>query len=74
MALSILVLFPSAASIDSLKLHGLAAFSFQKYAAVAERYSQTASKAEQIALCQFIRDGHLTSQTKNLKKASMLRS
>ena len=37
-------------------------------AAVAERYSQTASKAEQIALCQFIRDGHLTSQTKKLKK------
>ena len=34
----------------------------RKYAAVAERYSQTASKAEQIALCQFIRDGHLTSQ------------
>ena len=34
----------------------------------AERYSQTASKAEQIALCQFIRDGHLTSQTKKLKK------
>ena len=40
----------------------------RKYAAVAERYSQTASKAEQIALCQFIRDGHLTSQTKKLKK------
>ena len=40
----------------------------EKYAAVAERYSQTASKVEQIALCQFIRDGHLTSQTKKLKK------
>ena len=40
----------------------------RKYAAVAERYSQTASKAEQIALCQFIRDGHLTSQTKKLIK------
>ena len=40
----------------------------RKYAAVADRYSQTASKAEQIALCQFIRDGHLTSQTKKLKK------
>ena len=40
----------------------------RKYAAIAERYSQTASKAEQIALCQFIRDGHLTSQTKKLKK------
>ena len=40
----------------------------RQYAAVAERYSQTASKVEQIALCQFIRDGHLTSQTKKLKK------
>ncbi len=40
----------------------------KKYAAVADRYSQTASKVEQIALCQFIRDGHLTSQTKKLKK------
>ena len=40
----------------------------RKYAAIADRYSQTASKAEQIALCQFIRDGHLTSQTKKLKK------
>ena len=40
----------------------------KKYATVSERYSQTASKAEQIALCQFIRDGHLTSQTRKLKK------
>ena len=40
----------------------------RKYASVADRYSQTASKAEQIALCQFIRDGHLTSQTRKLKK------
>ena len=40
----------------------------RKYAAVAERYSQTASKAEQIALCQFIRDGHLNTKTKKLKK------
>ena len=40
----------------------------RQYAAVAERYNQTASKVEQIALCQFIRDGHLTSQTKKLKK------
>ena len=40
----------------------------RQYAAVAERYSQTASKVEQISLCQFIRDGHLTSQTKKLKK------
>ena len=45
----------------------------RKYAAVADRYSQTASKAEQIALCQFIRDGHLTSQTKKLKKLYALK-
>ena len=31
-------------------------------------YNQTASKAEQIALCQFIRDGHLASQTRRLKR------
>ena len=31
-------------------------------------YSQTASKAEQIALCQFIRDGHLAAQTRRLKR------
>lgn len=31
-------------------------------------YNQTASKAEQIALCQFIRDGHLSAQTRRLKR------
>ena len=31
-------------------------------------YNQTASKAEQIALCQFIRDGHLASQTRKLRR------
>ena len=40
----------------------------RKYAAVADRYSQTASKAEQIALCQFIRDGHMASQTRKLRR------
>lgn len=40
----------------------------RQYAAVAERYSQTASKVEQIALCQFIRDGHLAAQTRRLKR------
>lgn len=34
----------------------------------AELYSQTASKAEQIALCQFIRDGHLGAQTRKLRR------
>ena len=31
-------------------------------------YNQTASKAEQIALCQFIRDGHLESQIRKTRK------
>ena len=37
------------------------------YAPKASFYNQTASKAEQIALCQFIRDGHLVSQTRKLR-------
>lgn len=31
-------------------------------------YNQTASKTEQIALCQFIRDGHLSSRARKIKK------
>ena len=31
-------------------------------------YNQTASKAEQIALCQFIRDGHLAGQIRKVRK------
>lgn len=31
-------------------------------------YNQTASKAEQIALCQFIRDGHLEAQIRKSRK------
>lgn len=38
------------------------------YQKKAVRYNQTASKAEQIALCQFIRDGHLAAQTRKLKR------
>lgn len=38
---------------------------YQKKAAC---YNQTASKAEQIALCQFIRDSHLASQIRRLKR------
>ena len=37
------------------------------------RYNQTASKAEQIALCQFIRDGHLAAQTRKLKRLYALK-
>lgn len=38
------------------------------YRARGRYYNQTASKAEQIALCQFIRDGHLESQIRKAKK------
>jgi GntR family transcriptional regulator/MocR family aminotransferase len=38
------------------------------YQKKADFYNQTASKAEQIALCQFIRDGHLAAQTRRLKR------
>ncbi len=37
-------------------------------------YNQTASKAEQIALCQFIRDGHLSSQIRKAHKLYMNKS
>lgn len=40
----------------------------EAYLKKADRYNQTASKAEQIALCQFIRDGHLAAQTRKLKR------
>ena len=40
----------------------------EKYRLIADHYNQTASKAEQIALCQFIRDGHLASQTRRLRR------
>lgn len=32
------------------------------------KYSQTASKTEQIALCQYIRDGHIKSQTRKVRR------
>lgn len=40
----------------------------ESYQKIAMRYNQTASKTEQIALCQFIRDGHLAAQTRKLKR------
>ena len=40
----------------------------EKYRKKASFYNQTASKAEQIALCQFIRDGHLSAQTRKLRR------
>lgn len=40
----------------------------ERYNARKVKYNQTASKAEQIALCQYIRDGHLGSRIKKQKK------
>ncbi len=33
-----------------------------------DNFSQTASKTEQIALCQYIRDGHIKSQTRKIRR------
>ncbi len=40
----------------------------EKYSEKGKLYNQTASKLEQIAVCQFIRDGHLSSQIKKQRK------
>lgn len=40
----------------------------EAYEARKDFYNQTASKTEQIALCQFIRDGHLGSQIRKAKR------
>lgn len=40
----------------------------ERYREKAQQYNQTASKTEQIALCQFIRDGHLSAQTRKLRR------
>lgn len=40
----------------------------EKYQKTGRYYNQTASKAEQIALCQYIRDGHLSSQIRRLRR------
>ncbi len=40
----------------------------ESYRKISAHYNQTASKAEQIALSQFIRDGHLTAQARRLRR------
>ena len=40
----------------------------EKYKRKKEVYNQTVSKADQIALCSYIRDGHLNSQIKKSRK------
>lgn len=44
------------------------------YSKIGQDYNQTASKTEQIALCQFIRDGHLEKQIKKARKLYMAKS
>ncbi|MDO4518909.1 MAG: PLP-dependent aminotransferase family protein [Eubacteriales bacterium] len=44
-----------------------------RYRERSKYYNQTASKAEQIALCQFIRDGHLKSQIRKLRRLYTLK-
>lgn len=40
----------------------------KKYNDNKEKFAQTASKTEQIALCQYIRDGHIKSQTRKVRR------
>lgn len=40
----------------------------EKFLATKHLYPQTASKTEQIALCQYIRDGHINSQTRKVRR------
>lgn len=40
----------------------------ESYDKSAFKFAQTASKAEQIALCNYIRDGHIKSQTRKIRR------
>ncbi|MGN1202012.1 MAG: PLP-dependent aminotransferase family protein [Eubacterium sp.] len=40
----------------------------ERYDKNAYRFAQTAGKTEQIALCNYIRDGHIKSQTRKIKR------
>lgn len=46
----------------------------EEYRKRAKLYNQTASKAEQIALCQYIRDGKLASQIRKQRKRYIART
>ena len=61
-------IFKAASAIDSHELHGPAAGSAETVSGAGRFYNQTASKAEQIALCQFIRDGHRKAGSGKSKK------
>lgn len=41
---------------------------YEKYKIIKYRFSQTAAKTEQIALCNYIRDGHIYSQTRKVRR------
>ena len=40
----------------------------EKYKKNIDKYAQAASKTEQIALCQYIRDGHINTQTRKIRR------
>lgn len=40
----------------------------ERFEASKHKFAQTASKTEQIALCQYIRDGHISSQTRKVRR------
>lgn len=46
----------------------------KKYREVSSVYNQTVSKSDQIALCSFIRDGHLSSQIRKSRKLYLQKS
>lgn len=46
----------------------------EKYRKVSSVYNQTVSKVDQIALCSFIRDGHLSSQIRKSRKLYLQKS
>lgn len=46
----------------------------EKYHKVSSVYNQTVSKADQIALCSFIRDGHLSAQIRKSRKLYLQKS
>lgn len=46
----------------------------EKYRKVSSVYNQTVSKSDQIALCSFIRDGHLSAQIRKSRKLYLQKS
>ena len=61
-------IFKTSASLHPNELHGAPPELLPVYRERSRYYNQTSSKTEQIALCQFIRDGHLESQIRKARK------